>query len=69
MRRLIEIRDLLVHPVDRERVLDEIVGADAQEVDFACDEIDDGRGQLIPADEALALARQRLPEGRIRRAS
>ena len=35
MRRLIEIRDPLVDPVHRDRVLNEIVCADAEKIDFA----------------------------------
>ena len=35
MRRLVEMRDPLVDPIHRDRVLDEIVRADAEEIDLA----------------------------------
>ena len=35
MRRLVKMRDALVHPIDRDRVLNEIVRADAEKIDFA----------------------------------
>ena len=35
MRRLIEMRDALVYAIDGDRILNEIVGADAEEIDFA----------------------------------
>src|SRR5712691_6991556 len=35
MRRLVEMRDALVHAIDRERVLNQIVRADAEKIDFA----------------------------------
>ncbi len=39
MRRLVEMRDVLVQAVDGDRVLDEVVGADGEEVDLLRDEI------------------------------
>ena len=35
MRRLVKMRDVLVHPIDGDRVLNEVVGADAEKIDFA----------------------------------
>ena len=35
MRRLIKMRDALVHPIDRDRVLNQVVRADAEKIDFA----------------------------------
>ena len=35
MRRLVKMRDSLVHSIDRDRVLNQIVRADAEKIDFA----------------------------------
>src|SRR5512132_2385580 len=39
MRRLIKVRDLFVHPVDRKGVLDQIVCSNAEEIDLGCEDI------------------------------
>ena len=39
MRRLIKVCDLFVHSVDCERILDQIVGSDAEEIDLGCEDI------------------------------
>jgi len=39
MRRLVEMRDALVQTINRERVLNKIVRADAKEIDFAREHI------------------------------
>ena len=35
MRRLVKMRDSFVHPIDRNRVLDQVVRPDAEEIDLA----------------------------------
>ena len=35
MRRLIQVRDPFVHPIDRQGILNQIICADAEEIDFA----------------------------------
>ena len=42
--RFVHMRDLLVHPVDRQRELNQIVGADAEEIDFLRQHIRDQHG-------------------------
>ena len=44
MGRLVEMRDALVHPIDRDRVLDQVVRADAEKIDFAREQIRRDRG-------------------------
>src|SRR5947208_15203813 len=39
MRRFIKVCDLFVHSVDCERILDQIVGSDAEEIDHGCEDI------------------------------
>ena len=48
MQRLVQIRDMLVVAVDRQRVLDQVVGPDREEIDFGCEFIrqDGGRRDL-----------------------
>ena len=45
MGRLIKVGDFLVHPVHRQRVLDEVVGADAEELEALGQRIGDDRGR------------------------
>src|SRR6266704_5652095 len=44
MCRFVEMRHALVHPINRDRVLNEIVRADAEEIDFAREKIRGDRG-------------------------
>jgi len=71
VQRIVEIGDLLVGAVDRQRVLDQIVGADGKEIRFAgeCVGGQRGAGHLDHRAERRQLVRHPDPRRRKRRAT